>query len=327
MANNPEINVKNDCNNELQKIDWEISIAQKRLGELKSKKEIDGLTQNQITELETKLKELEDKREKIISQTQSCLKWEKVWKEEKKEVANQLDNTNLSWEQKKEVKSALDKQTWNSFDLSKIEWGILWIILAILQAFSWWFKSYTEVWEDWKEIKSSKVNYEKITSKDKEAYVKEASIIAKKIQKEYWIPWEVTVSQSILESGWWNSALAKKYWNYFWIKSFWKWKSVTMMTNEEINWKKVKIKDWFKEFKNMEESFYWYAEFLTSNPRYKKAFAYAEDINPKPKYYPNNYIWLDSDKFAREIAKGWYATDGKYAQKVIWLSEKIRDVA
>lgn len=319
------LEVTNDNSKKLENIENEISKAKINLEKLKT--ENNPEFQSQIDELEKKLQELESQKQKIISETQGKLWTEKLDSQDKKMIWANLAQTDLSSSEKKEVQKALDNSWDTGFDFSKIQEWIIWIILAIFQSFFWGFKNYAEVDDaTGKEIESSRINYAKITSKEKQEFVKEASKIAKNIQVKYWIPYEVTVAQAILESGWGQSSLAKKHGNYFGIKAFWKWEFVTMATKEEVNGKTVTIKDGFKKFKNMEESFYWYAEFLTKNERYRPAFAYGENINPKPAHYPEKYIWLDREKFAREIAKAWYATDSKYASKVIWLWDKITEI-
>ncbi len=309
-------------NNDLEKVEQEITSTKNNLDRLKYQN--NPLLDSQIKELEEKLKELESKKQLIIKETQKTLELQKISTQEKKWVWEELKNSNLNSSQKAKANEFL---SWDNFDLSKIESGIIWIILAILQSFWVWFKNYTEIdSKTWEEIKDSKVNYEKITSKEKKEFVKEASVYAKEIEKIYWIPHEISIAQAILESWWGQSSLAKKHWNYFWIKAFWNKDFVTMSTQEEVNWKMITIKDWFRIFKNMRESFYWYAEFLTTNPRYKNAFAYWYDINPKPPHYPPNYKWLDREKFAKELSKAWYATDSKYASKINWLWNKIQEI-
>lgn len=320
-----KLDIKSQSNDKLQKIETEIITTKSNLDRLNYQN--NPLLKSQIDELSEKLSQLEKEKQEIISQTQASLVSEKPSTQDVSKVRSSVDNTNLSNTQKQEVKDAL-KDNWSWFNIEKLQEWIIWIILAILQSFWFWSKEYTEIDEKtWSEIPWSKVDYQKITWKEKQDFVKEASIYAKKIENIYWIPYEISIAQAILESWWWQSGLAKKHWNYFWIKSFWKWEFVTMSTQEEINWKKITIKDWFKKFRNMKESFYWYWEFLTSNPRYKQAFAYWIDLNPKPSHYPPNYIWLDRTKFANELAKAWYATDSKYAAKVSWLVPKIQEIA
>lgn len=161
---------------------------------------------------------------------------------------------------------------------------------------------------------------------DKADFMENAKKIAQRIEEVYWIPWKVTVWQAALESNWWRSWLTRQANNYFWVKSFWSWPSVTMKTDEFENWNRVSIRDGFKMYWSMEESFIWYAEFLTRNRRYKEAFQYWADLNPKPEYYPNSYKWYDPDKFIQEIAKAWYATDPNYARKVAQVWSKFDNV-
>lgn len=311
-------------NNDLENVEKEIISTKNNLDRLKYQN--NPLLESQVKELEDKLKELETKKQSIIKETQKKLWNQKLDSQWKEDVKEQLQNSNLSTQEKKQVQKAVE--SWKIFNFEDLEWSIVWLILAILQSFWFWFKNYAEVDnKTWEDIENSKVNYEKITSKEKKEFVKEASIYAKEIEKIYGIPYEVSIAQAILESWWWQSSLAKKHWNYFWIKAFGNKEFVTMSTQEEVNWKMITVKDWFRKFKNMKESFYWYAEFLTQNPRYKNAFAYWYDINPKPPHYPQKYKWLDREKFAKELSKAWYATDSKYASKVIWLWDKIEEIA
>ncbi|MBW7954387.1 glucosaminidase domain-containing protein [Candidatus Gracilibacteria bacterium] len=310
-------------NNDLENVEKEIISTKNNLDRLKYQN--NNLLDSQVKELEDKLKELEIKKQSIILETQKKLGTQKMDSEQKENIGEKLQNSNLDSKQKNQVNEAIKG---NNFDFSKIESGIIGIILAILESFGFGFKNYAEIdSKTGEEIKSSKVNYEKITSKEKKEFVKEASIYAKEIEKIYGIPYEVSIAQAILESGWGQSSLAKKYGNYFGIKAFGNKEFVTMSTQEEVNGKMVTIKDGFRKFKNMKESFYGYAEFLTQNPRYKNAFAYGYDINPKPPHYPPSYKGLDREKFAKELSKAGYATDSKYASKVIGLGDKIEEIA
>lgn len=321
----PEIRIERDCSQKLENIETEIQKAKEHLERLLSQDNSE--LADQIQELQTTLEALEREKEEIISETQGALGCEKVDNPQRSQIVANLWNTNLSVTEQRQVSQALNTSSWN-IDFSKIEWWIIGIILAIFQSFFGWLRNYTEIDSiSWREIEESRVDYTRITSQEKQEFVREASVIAKKIQDEYGIPWEVTVSQAILESWWGQSGLARKHGNYFWIKAFWKQESVTMQTQEEIDGKMVTVRDGFRKFKNMEESFYWYAEFLTKNPRYRPAFTYGANLNPKPSYYPQNYIGLNSENFAREIAKAWYATDSRYASKVIWISKRVREIA
>jgi flagellum-specific peptidoglycan hydrolase FlgJ len=54
-----------------------------------------------------------------------------------------------------------------------------------------------------------------ITEQTKLEFTKKAKIEAEKLEAKYGIPWEVSLSQCILESGWGQSKLARKHGNYF----------------------------------------------------------------------------------------------------------------
>lgn len=160
---------------------------------------------------------------------------------------------------------------------------------------------------------------------ENKSFKENAIAISKEIEKVYWIPWKITVSQAALESNWGKSKLSTQGNNYFWIKSFWKGPSINFNTQEVVNWKTVTVNDWFKAFWDMKDSFIGYANFLTKNQRYRNAFNFGADLNPKPEYYSNNYQWYDPEKFASEIAKAWYATDPNYYQKIVSISRKLDD--
>lgn len=301
MTNSPELKIDDKCSEKLQRIESEISKAKKDLENFKNANNPE--LQSQIEELETKLKELEKEKQKIISETQSCLNLEKVWKTEIAQVNANLNNTNLSWEEKQEIRKVLEEK-WNwELDFSKIEWWIIGIILAIIKTLVWWF---TSVWNyEYSEADSSETPWRSIkwkekTPKDKENFIVEYKDIAKQMEKEFKIPWEFIISQAWLESAWWTSGLAVNYNNLFGIKARKWWKSVLLWTNEEINGQMVRKKEPFRVYDSIEESFRDHARFLIENPRYKNAFKYSSD--------PIN--------FAIEIARAWYATDSGYAWKL-----------
>jgi flagellum-specific peptidoglycan hydrolase FlgJ len=83
--------------------------------------------------------------------------------------------------------------------------------------------------------------------------------------------------------------------------------------------KEVTITANFKSYEDMTESFLDYARFLTMNPRYVKAFAYAKDIDPRPTYYPKTLIGrpqYNPEQFLSEVISAGYATDPTYVSKV-----------
>ena len=255
--------------------------------------------------------------------------WDLVKNTPKEDVSSVLEDAFTEYDRMRDYNNVSSKeQTWPNF---------ITLILDLLMKFTS---------GNWKELAKTKLNIDDNSLKNHESsvvsnnersekirsfnnldenkpFIENATIISKEIEKVYWIPWKITVSQAALESNWWKSKLSTQWNNYFWIKSFWKWPSVNFNTNEVVNWKQVTVNDWFKTFWDMKDSFIGYANFLTKNKRYKEAFNYWSDINPKPEYYGSNYQWYDSDKFAYEIAKAWYATDPNYYQKIVSISRKL----
>lgn len=295
----PEISVERKKSIELQNIEHEISQAQINLERLKNSQNAEF--ENQIWELEEKLKTLQEQKETIISQTQKSLQQEKLWNDDKQAILQNLKNTNLSKEEQKEVQKSL----WNkseSIEIGNIQSWIFALISAILQSFSLGFKKETP---EYAEVTPSEtpgkiIKWKEKTPKDKENFIAQYREIAKKIEKEFNIPWEFIITQAGLESAWGTSGLAVNYNNLFGIKAKKWWKSVLLWTNEEINGQMVRKKEPFRVYDSVEESFRDHAKFLIENPRYKNAFQYSND--------PTN--------FAIQVAKAWYATDSKYASKL-----------
>lgn len=309
MTKTLELKIDEKSNEKLQKIDSEISQAKKDLENFKNANNPE--LQTQIEALEKKLQELEAEKQKIITQTQKSLAWEKIWKTEIAWVKASLDNTNLSQKEKQEIQKVL-KEEWSwTFDFSNIESWIIGIILAIIKSLVWgfttiWNNEYSEA--DSSETPGKSIRWKEKTPKDKENFIAQYKDIAKQMEKEFNIPWEFIITQAWLESAWGTSWLAVNYNNLFGIKARKWWKSVLLWTNEEINGQMVRKKEPFRVYDNIEESFRDHAKFLIENPRYKNAFKYS-----------NNPI-----NFAIEIARAWYATDSSYASK---LTSTIKWVA
>lgn len=121
---------------------------------------------------------------------------------------------------------------------------------------------------------------------------------AKVIKEKYRIPVSILIAQAALESGWGKSVKDNAY---FGIKSHNTTGATTAFkTTEFINGKKVSLSDSFRAYANFKEAAEDYGKFLTTNPRYKPAFAYTND----------------PPKFAEELQLAKYATDPRYAEKL-----------
>lgn len=113
------------------------------------------------------------------------------------------------------------------------------------------------------------------------------------------VPASVTVAQAALESSWGRRAPGM---NLFGIKADASWHGpvTPQVTHEVVNGETVTITARFRAYDTWQGSIDDHAAFLTSNPRYRPAFAFK-----------------DGPSFARAIAKAGYATDPLYADKLI----------
>ncbi len=121
------------------------------------------------------------------------------------------------------------------------------------------------------------------------SYQEKATALAKQIESETGIPWQVTYGQATLETGYGQHAPGN---NYFGMKG----SGQSQTTKEVINGVEVTVKAGFKTYASMEESFADYARLLSTNARYKGAFEYKND--PKA--------------FLQTVIAGGYASDPAY---------------
>ena len=117
---------------------------------------------------------------------------------------------------------------------------------------------------------------------------------------------DVLIAIAALETGWGNHTPkfenGKNSNNYFGIKAHnWNGDKIEKITSEFDGEKMIQVKDSFRVYASPEDSFKDFAEFLLANPRYKNAIITGRN----------------SETFVHELQKAGYATDPKYAEKVI----------
>jgi len=144
------------------------------------------------------------------------------------------------------------------------------------------------------------------------AFLDTAIVAAHAVKAQYQVPNAVTASQAALESRYGKSGLSTKSLNYFGFKCFGGRTGEiaigcdTYPTTEcNSNGCFPAIAE-FRAYRSMTDSFRDYGRLLRTNARYAPAYAYVDD--------PNNFI--------RQVAKGGYATDPNYANKVISIMKK-----
>ncbi len=142
-----------------------------------------------------------------------------------------------------------------------------------------------------------------------EQFIAMVASAAQLSQRETGIPASVTIAQAILESYWGTSTLARQANNYFGIKAKERpgtagviWLNVW----EHIGGQDITVREPFRAYNNMAESFIDHGRFFLTNSIYATALRYVND--PR--------------EFARQIHRAGYATDPRYSDKLIALMDK-----
>jgi flagellar rod assembly protein/muramidase FlgJ len=121
-------------------------------------------------------------------------------------------------------------------------------------------------------------------------------------EKAAGIPHAFTLAQGALESAWGGSVLATKGFNLFGVKADASWHGATLVlpTKEHLSGKDVTVVAKWRKYANWDECILDHAKFFHANPRYAQALKTTDPI-----------------EFARRVAAAGYATDPKYADKLI----------
>jgi flagellum-specific peptidoglycan hydrolase FlgJ len=140
------------------------------------------------------------------------------------------------------------------------------------------------------------------------AFIQAVKVQAVKDMYNYGILASLTIAQSILESGWGESVLAKEYNNLFGIKAgdTWKGNNISLPTYEYVNGLRTQIYAKFRVYESWSESISDHTKVLLQ-PRYSNL------INDTDYKSVCNKIYLDG-----------YATDINYSEKLIKLIETYR---
>ena len=150
-------------------------------------------------------------------------------------------------------------------------------------------------------LKTASVGEKSVEDKIK-LYIKKFAPAAVKNMRFYKIPASITLAQGVLESGHGESTLAKKANNHFGIKCHkgWKGRSIRHDDDEE--------NECFRSYKNPLKSYRDHSLFLVDRNRYNSLF----ELKRK-----------DYKGWAKGLKAAGYATDPKYAEKLISLIERF----
>ena len=135
------------------------------------------------------------------------------------------------------------------------------------------------------------------------AYVKRFGKIAQTEMEKYGIPASITLAQGLLESNVGLSRLATKNNNHFGIKCF----SKSCRKGHCSNFTDDSHKDFFRKYKSTWESYRAHSKLLCAK-RYAKLYKLKK---------------TDYAAWAKGLKKAGYATDPRYAEKIIALIENL----
>lgn len=144
-------------------------------------------------------------------------------------------------------------------------------------------------------------------------FVRTLKPFATNVQQRFYIPWQITLAQAALETGWLKHPMrdkktGKDSFNLFGIKAdrSWSGPTVTVDTHEFVNGKRVAVEAKFRAYKDYTGSMADRATFLMRNQRYSRAMAQCKD----------------PVAFAIELERAGYATDPEYAEKLISIMKR-----
>ncbi|WP_411553351.1 glucosaminidase domain-containing protein [Paenibacillus lautus] len=144
---------------------------------------------------------------------------------------------------------------------------------------------------------------------NKQAFVQKIALFAIADMKNTFIPASLIIAQAALESAWGTSGLTKKGNNLFGIKGRGPAGSCTMPTTEYVKGKPINVNAAFRAYNNWGESIADHTKLILNGVSW--------DRNKYKKV-----IGVDGRTAAREIQEAGYATDPKYADKLIAIMDE-----
>jgi len=140
-------------------------------------------------------------------------------------------------------------------------------------------------------------------------YIEQYKDIAIREMHRSGIPASITLAQGILESNWGNGSLALNANNHFGIKCKSHWTGPSFYHKDDDYKRGKLIKSCFRSYDSAEDSYVDHSNFLQDNPRYARLFTYDR---------------TDYRRWAHGLKKCGYATDKKYAYKLISFIKKYK---
>ena len=161
-------------------------------------------------------------------------------------------------------------------------------------------------------VKSASVQPDPVRFETREAFVETLMPHAEKAAQELGVSPQVLIAQAALETGWgqYTQTLpnGRSSYNLFNIKADQRWQGPRLNVNtlEYVDGVASKQKAAFRVYQNYQQSFTDYVDFIKNSPRYEEALKSAES--------PQAY--------AQELQQAGYATDPRYADKVMNILQR-----
>ncbi|MBP5650607.1 MAG: glucosaminidase domain-containing protein [Bacteroidales bacterium] len=140
------------------------------------------------------------------------------------------------------------------------------------------------------------------TDQDIARYIDQYKELAILKMYQYKIPASITLAQGVFESACGTSRLARDGKNHFGIKCHKEWTGDTVKIDDD------ELQECFRKYERVEDSYNDHSLFLTSRPRYASLFQL--DV-------------MDYKAWARGLKAAGYATNPKYADRLIDLIERF----
>ena len=159
---------------------------------------------------------------------------------------------------------------------------------------------------------SPNVNPDPVQFESRQAFVETLMPYAEKAAQELGVSPQVLIAQAALETGWgqYTQKLpnGQSSYNLFNIKADQRWQGPKLNVNtlEYANGVASKEKAAFRVYQNYQQSFADYVDFIKHSPRYEDALRSAE--NPQA--------------YTQELQQAGYATDPRYADKVMDILQR-----
>lgn len=159
---------------------------------------------------------------------------------------------------------------------------------------------------------SSRERGEEIPAADPDQFVRQVWPQAEAAARELGLPTEVVVGHAALETGWGRHQPAGDSNNLFGIKADagWRGAKASSETREVRAGVERSERADFRSYGSPAESIADYVRFLRGNPRYAQALAHGGD----------------AAQFAQGLQKAGYATDPRYASKLLGVIERVRSL-